>query len=557
MKVLVWNCRGAGNDATFRTICELVRSYDPVILVLLETRVASQKAKRIIRRTRLSDMAAVEATGFAGGIWLFWRADLVEVEVLPPNPQALSVIIRRQNEADWLFTALYASPNFTSRSALWHYLVDFASGLSLPWLIAGSFNEISSNAEKQGGAPSTQRRLSQFIQVMDEFHLTNLGFSGPKFTWTNGRHGLANIKERLDKALCNDQWHTLFPEAWVQHLPRVNSDHCPILISLLGVVPHPLRRPFRMEAAWLTHPMFETLVQQSWNFSEKDLPLTIEQFVVAVTTWNREVFGNIFWNKKRVLARLHGIQKALSLASNPFREDLESHLTVEYNQLLLQEEMLWYQKSRSNWLMFGDANTRFFHTSTLIRRKRNRIMALKNDDGTWCTNQIELQARAVQHFQQLFKTEVVGPVSALPQSLPYLTPQEVTALVHPISLMEVKNAVFSLGPFKAPGPDGIQPFFYQRFWDTCGPALTTVIQDMFQSGHIPVDLNKTLITLIPKIDHPSSLTHFRPISLSNVTMRILSKILVIRVWPLLTKLISPFQGSFIPGRQATDNIVLV
>ncbi|XP_028058205.1 uncharacterized protein LOC114262062 [Camellia sinensis] len=169
---------------------------------------------------------------------------------------------------------------------------------------------------------------------MDECHLTDLGFSGPKFTWTNGRHGLANIKERLDRALCNDQWHTLFPEAWVQHLPRVNSDHYPLLISLLGVVPHPLRRPFQMVAVWLTHLTFETLVQQSWNFSKKDLSLTIERFVAAATTWNMEVFGNIFWNKKRVLARLHGIQKALSLASNPFLEDLESHLIVEYNQLL-------------------------------------------------------------------------------------------------------------------------------------------------------------------------------------------------------------------------------
>ncbi|KAL7246982.1 hypothetical protein ACSBR2_001986 [Camellia fascicularis] len=339
---------GAGNDATFRTICELARSHDPAILVLLETRVTSNKAQRIIRRTRFSDMAVVEATGFAGGIWLFWRNDLVEVDILPPHLQAFSVIIRRKGEVDWLFTALHASPNSISRSELWNYLVDVAHGLPLPWLIAGDFNEISSNSEKQGGAPSTQRRLSRFVQVIDECNLTDLGFSGPKFTWTNSCHGLANIKERLDRALCNDPWHTFFPEAWVQHLPKINSDHCPLLISLIGFVPHLLRRPFRMEAAWLTHPTFETLVQQSWNFTEKDLPLTIDRFVAVTTTWNREAFGNIFWNKKRVLARLHGIQQALSLTSNPFLEQLESHLIIEYNKLLLQEEVLWYQKSRSN-----------------------------------------------------------------------------------------------------------------------------------------------------------------------------------------------------------------
>ncbi|CAL5416172.1 unnamed protein product [Camellia sinensis] len=257
MKLLVWNCRGAGGATTVHTICELVRAHDPAVLVLLETRVQSLKANRILRRIRFSAMATVEALGFVGGIWLLWRTDLVNVEVLPPHSQALSAVIRRCNEVDWLFTAIYASLCAHSRTELWDYLAGVAHGLSLPWLVAGDFDQIMAHSEKQGGASSSHRQLIMFWDNINRCHLLDLGFSRSKFTWTNGRKRVANIKKRIDRALCTDSWRHLFPEAWVQHLPMINSDHCPLLISLFGTIPQHSKRPFRIEAAWLTHPTFK------------------------------------------------------------------------------------------------------------------------------------------------------------------------------------------------------------------------------------------------------------------------------------------------------------
>jgi len=40
----------------------------------------------------------------------------------------------------------------------------------------------------------------------------------------------------------------------------------------------------------------------------------------------------------------------------------EASLQKEYNDVLRQEEILWYQKSRENWVKLGDRNTSFFHT---------------------------------------------------------------------------------------------------------------------------------------------------------------------------------------------------
>ena len=69
-------------------------------------------------------------------------------------------------------------------------------------------------------------------------------------------------------------------------------------------------------------------------------------------------------------------------------------------------------------------------------------------------------------------------------------------------------------------------------------------------------LNKTFITLIPKVMIPEEVSQFRPISLCNVTYKIIFKIMVNRVKPLMDKLISPYQNAFIQDRNILDNILI-
>jgi len=50
---------------------------------------------------------------------------------------------------------------------------------------------------------------------------------------------------------------------------------------------------------------------------------------------------------------------------------------------MTQEEVLCFQKSRENWVKFGNKNTKLCHAQTIIRRRRNKITSLKVD-GVWC-----------------------------------------------------------------------------------------------------------------------------------------------------------------------------
>ena len=64
--------------------------------------------------------------------------------------------------------------------------------------------------------------------------------------------------------------------------------------------------------------------------------------------------------------------------------DLVLSLKEEFQTLLVQEEKLWQQKTKTAWLKDGDQNTKFFHSRASHHFRRNEILKLQRDDGSWC-----------------------------------------------------------------------------------------------------------------------------------------------------------------------------
>ena len=73
--------------------------------------------------------------------------------------------------------------------------------------------------------------------------------------------------------------------------------------------------------------------------------------------------------------------------------------------ILKQKEEFWSVKFRYNWLIQGDRNTKFFHISTLIRRKRNRISSLQDNQGNWVHDEQEVAKLVRSGFVSLFSSE--------------------------------------------------------------------------------------------------------------------------------------------------------
>lgn len=117
--------------------------------------------------------------------------------------------------------------------------------------------------------------------------------------------------------------------------------------------------------------------------------------------------------------------------------------------------------------------------------------------------------------------------------------EDVDGLIVEVSMPEVKEGLWCLKPFKAPRPDGLRAGFFQSFWSTVGCLVFEEVRNAFKDSTIPLHLNETLITLIPKCPEANCLNSFRPISLCNTVYKVVTKIIVKRVRPLLPKLISP------------------
>lgn len=100
---------------------------------------------------------------------------------------------------------------------------------------------------------------------------------------------------------------------------------------------------------------------------------------------------------------------------------------------------------------------------------------------------------------------------------------------------ENKNVVDSFQPFKVSGPDGLHPFFYQKYWNIIGPSVKNLVHEILINAKIPPTINQTYICLIPKLKNANSLRNFLPIGLCNTIYIIISKIIVIRMKPYLQK----------------------
>lgn len=217
---------------------------------------------------------------------------------------------------------------------------------------------------------------------------------------------------------------------------------------------------------------------------------------------------------------------------------------------------MWFQKARSKWLFFGDRNTRYFHGVTTIRRRKNTYDVLQDTDGNWIGEREKIEEMVTSYFQDLFSNDTPREPMPINGAFPLLSKAELRLLNKRVTIKDIFNVVSHLNPYKAPGGDGLHAAFFQSQWEFVGDAFCTMVLEIFTNPGKVSQINDTLITLIPKVDPVVNIKNFRPISLCNISYKVITKILAHRLRLLMGTLVNPCQSSFIPHRQSRDNIIL-
>jgi hypothetical protein len=195
-------------------------------------------------------------------------------------------------------------------------------------------------------------------------------YSGDVFTWQRGR-----IRERLDRGVANAQWNILFPNAELVNGEMVKSNHRPIIVSTTGVASQfpPREGARRFEARWLKEETVDEIVNAAWARAaamghNPNLMKKVKVVHGDMHVWDRDVLKKPAQRMKKLKKELEIFRRG-PLTDESIAAQKEIFLRLEF--LLEQEEIIWVQRARANWLKHGDRNTSFFHHYASTRRRRN------------------------------------------------------------------------------------------------------------------------------------------------------------------------------------------
>jgi hypothetical protein len=463
------------------------------------------------------------------------------------------------NNLKWKFIGFYGHPNAAKRKESWDLLRYLSTFQPIPWMCIGDFNEIVDHLEKKGITTRPRWQMEDFQRVLEDARLHDIGSQGPKYTWNNGRTGRDFTVERLDRAMVNMEWRNNWRHAGVEVLMCCSSDHLPLLLSLQKKEAHSRKkwRPFRFEAGWSKRGDFKKIIQEAWvertpaREPWMGFKRTLQNCKKVIQQWvkkSKPLMENFIMEKTKELAK---IQEDMSPANAP----VEKKLREEIYTLLEQEEIKWKQHAKEDWLRDGDRNTKYFHACANHRQHKNRIDRIEDRLGRICEDTASVENAFVDYFKDIFTSSMAHDITECTSAIENRLSESMKAgLLAVYTENEVHQALMQMAPIKAPGPDGFSADFYQQQWDIVGPKVSKIVLHFLNGARMEENTNATFIALIPKKTAPS-VTDFRPISLCNVSYKIIAKVLANRLKSILPHIISANQSAFIPGRLISDNIV--
>ncbi len=556
--ILSWNVRGLNDQNKRCLVRSVVSKFRGAVLCLQESKV------EVVSRSFLREFAGpcfdkchfVRSVGSAGGIVTCWNSKLFSCTEVIVRRFSLTVRLKvAQSGSNIYITNVYGPPSWEGKEEFCNELLALDGVCSGGWVVCGDFNLTRSLQERRGRCWS-RRLMELFNNLINNLRLIDVPMGNQEFTWSNLQRRPTLAK--LDRFLISTEWDLEFPLTRVEALPRVTSDHSPILLSTGDKPPN---RMFRMEEVWLARADFCELVPSWWKEQPSlangalTLAAKIRHCRRRIKEWCKNSFHSIL-NAKKTLAeeihRLNVLEEQEDLTPPLF--DNRSQLRVQLRGVVAQEEVLWKTRSRQLWLKEGDGNTKFFHAVANGRRRTNYISVVE-DNGRVVRREEEKREYFYAKFKELFAPSTslgteFGDWSLLFGRKKFLNPGVLTA---PFSEAEVRKATFQLGSDKAPGPDGFNLRFYQRFWDVVKDDIMAIFRDLFDGRLNSGPLDYAYICLIPKKEGAIVANDFRPISLINGVQKIISKVLANRLKGVLDDVISPSQAAFLKGRSILDS----
>ncbi|XP_062075236.1 uncharacterized protein LOC133779270 [Humulus lupulus] len=275
----------------------------------------------------------------------------------------------------------------------------------------------------------------------------------------------------------------LFPQSEAYVNWDVLSDHCFCIIKAITTLNSGIK-PFRFFNMWANHDGFREIVLQSWSKPIKSHGLErIMRKLVRVKhvlcQFNIREIGDVV--HKYAIAKENYQSAQCQLQKDPHSYDLQrkerSTFEVFSSQSRYYESYL-RQRSKINWLRFGDDNTAYFHACLKERKATNRITSFIDDDGQINDKFEDVVAHFLNHFRSIMGSHsstsdpiqrecfIHGGILSLDQH---------HSLMKPFTKKDVEAAMFSINSIKSPSLDGYGSGFFKVMWKDLGGEISDAI----------------------------------------------------------------------------------
>ncbi|GJY64799.1 RNA-directed DNA polymerase, eukaryota [Tanacetum coccineum] len=500
-----------------------------------------------------------EAVGASGGILCVWDPCYFSKDhhILSDNFVALygTWIPKREKV---LLISIYAPQSVTSKRILWDYIASLVCRWNGLCMVMGDFNEVRCKEDRLGSVFNVQG-ANEFNGFVSNSELIEIQLEGFTFTWT---HPSFKKMSKLDRFFVNDGMLSSFPHLSAVCLDRHLSDHRPILLREVFTDYGPT--PFRFYHAWFRFEGFDQMVFTTWNNIALDDRNVMIRFKKKLQLLKKEIriwIGNYKKNHAghidNLRANLKDIDKIVD--SGDANDDIllsRVNLLKEINDFQASNTREGIQKAKIKWAVEGDENSKFFH-GVINRRRANLAIKGVMVDGEWVDDPTRVKEEFKSHFASRFQTPTSNRCCLNFTFPKRLDTNQAEELEGPISIEEVRKAVWGCGDNKSPGPDGFTFEFFRKYWDLLGTDLYDAVVWFFDKGSFARGCNTSFITLIPKIQDPKFVSDYRPISLIGCLYKVITKILANRISLIIPDLISDVQSAFLPNRQILDGPFII
>ena len=559
-----WKVRGMNQPPKQKEVRQIVSENKLCICAVLESHVDSSRLKDLCSRVFFKWHWISNANLCVKGprIILGWDPNVVDLMLISLSDQVIhSQVFLKDVKKTVMCSFIYAHNRYDQRRVLWDNLrMHKAFVHSQPWCIMGDFNAALSLQDFSMGCSTIDIAMREFKDCVEDIGVSDVNQIGLHFTWNQKPRGDKGLLKKIDRIMANSEFMDTFVGAVAVFQPYRTSDHSPAILRL-PLTPKFVPKPFKFSNVLVHHDNFKQVVSSAWEQEDNGyFMFRVVKNLKSLKKPLRKLLidkGNLHTKVNVLRSELDEVQRGLDL--DPFnsilREEHAAYLKA-YNDAVLDEERFLKQKAKVEWLKVGDSNSAFFHKTVKSRVTRSRIDAVTDLDGKVLDGENVTQAFITHYTRFLGHADPVENLNIVGLFSNRLSQDQAIAMTTDVTDTEVREAIFSMGDDKSPGPDGFSACFFKAAWDTVGLDVTRAVKEFFLTGNLLKELNHTVIALIPKVKSPSKVTDYRPIALCNVIFKCITKILSNRMKTCLHELVSDNQSAFVPGRRITDNILL-